>query len=128
MIKRKYYYNFFSFISFFLLFFFSFLVYKYFLKSEPSIVNFYNNELSSEFEMDIANNLENLERFFENYTFIEKYLINRGISEILSFNECMFISKTFNPCSPLNFMSNANSPKDAIDGCNKLIKTSFLKT
>ena len=64
MIKRKYYYNFFSFISFVLLFFFSFLVYKYFLKSEPSIVNFYNNELSSEFEMDIANNLENLESFF----------------------------------------------------------------
>ena len=82
MIKRKYYYNFFSFISFVLLFFFSFLVYKYFLKSEPSIVNFYNNELSSEFEMDIANNLENLESFFENYTFIEKYLINRKNSEI----------------------------------------------
>ena len=82
MIKRKYYYNFFSFISFVLLFFFSFLVYKYFLKSEPSIVSFYNNELSSEFEMDIANNLENLERFFENYTFIEKYLINRKNSEI----------------------------------------------
>ena len=69
MMKKKYYYNFFSFISFFLLFFFSFLVYKYFLKSEPSIVNFYNNELSSEFEMDITNNLENLESFFENYTF-----------------------------------------------------------
>lgn len=82
MIKRKYYYNFFSFISFFLLFFFLFLVYKYLLKSEPSIVNFDNNELSSEFEMYIANNLENLERFFENYTFIEKYLINRKNSEI----------------------------------------------
>ena len=82
MIKRKYYYNFFSFISFLLLFFFSFLVYKYFLKSEPSIVNSYNNELSSEFEMDIANNLENLESFFENYTFIEQYLINRKNSEI----------------------------------------------
>ena len=82
MIKKKYYYNFFSFISFFLLFFFSFLVYKYFLKSEPSIVNFYNNELSSEFEMDITNNLENLESFFENYNFIEKYLINRKNSEI----------------------------------------------
>ena len=82
MIKRKYYYNFFNFISFFLLFFFSFLVYKYFLKSEPSIVNFYNNELSLEFEMDITKNLENLESFFENYTFIEKYLINRKNSEI----------------------------------------------
>jgi hypothetical protein len=32
--------------------------------------------------MDIANNLENLESFFENYTFIEKYLINRKNSEI----------------------------------------------
>ena len=82
MIKRKYYYNFISFISLFLLFFFSFLVYKYFLKSEPSIINFYNNELSSEFEMDITNNLENLESFFENYTFIEKYIINRKNSEI----------------------------------------------
>ena len=82
MIKKKYYLNFFSLFSFFLLFYFSFLVYKFFLKSEPSIVNFYNNELSSEFEMDITNNLENLENFFENYTFIEKYLINRKNSEI----------------------------------------------
>ena len=32
--------------------------------------------------MDIANNIENLESFFENYTFIEKYLINRKNSEI----------------------------------------------
>ena len=32
--------------------------------------------------MDITNNLENLESFFENYTFIEKYLINRKNSEI----------------------------------------------
>ena len=82
MIKRKYYFNFFSFISFFLIIFFTLLVYKYFLKSDPTIVNFYNNELSSEFEMDITNNLENLESFFENYTFIEKYLINRKNSEI----------------------------------------------
>ncbi len=82
MIKKKYYYNFFSFISFVLLFFFSFLVYKYYLKLEPSIVNFHNNDLSSEFEMDITKNLENLENFFENYTFIEKYLINRKTSEI----------------------------------------------
>ena len=82
MIKKKYYYNFFSFISFFLLFFLLFLIYKYFLKLEPSIVNFYNKELSSEFEMDITNNLENLESFFENYNFIEKYLINRKNSEV----------------------------------------------
>ena len=64
MIKRKYYYNFLVLFLFFIIFF-SFLVYKYFLKSEPSIVNFYNNELSSEFEMDIANNLENLESFLK---------------------------------------------------------------
>ncbi len=82
MIKKKYYLNFFSLFSFFLLLFFTLLVYKYFLKSDPTIVNFYNNELSSEFEMDITNNLENLESFFENYTFIEKYLINRKNSEI----------------------------------------------
>ena len=82
MIKRKYYYNFFSLISFCLLFFFSLLVYKYFFKSDPTIVNFYNNELSSDFEMDITNNLENLDNFFENFTFIEKYLVNRRKSEI----------------------------------------------
>jgi len=32
--------------------------------------------------MDITNNLENLENFFENFTFIEKYLLNRKNSEI----------------------------------------------
>ena len=82
MIKRKYYINFFSLISFFLLFFFTLLVYKYFLKSDPTIINFNNNELSSEFEMDITNNIENIEKFFENFTFIEKYLVNRKNSEI----------------------------------------------
>jgi hypothetical protein len=32
--------------------------------------------------MDITKNLENLENFFENFTFIEKYLVNRKNSEI----------------------------------------------
>ena len=82
MIKRKYYFNFFSLISFFLIFFFTLLVYNYFLKSEPTIINFYNNDLSSDFEMEITKNLENIESFFENFTFIEKYLVNRKNSEI----------------------------------------------
>ena len=82
MIKRKYYTNFLSFISFFLLFFLALLFYKYFLKSEPTIFNFDNNELSPEFEMDITNNLENIENFFKNFTFIEKYLVNKKNSEI----------------------------------------------
>ena len=82
MIKRKYYFNFLSLISFFLLFFFTLLVYNYFLKSEPTIINFYNNDLSSDFEMEITKNLENIESFFENFTFIEKYLVNRKNSEI----------------------------------------------
>ena len=82
MIKRKYYFNFFSLISFFLLFFFTLLVYNYFLKSEPTIINFYNNDLSSDFEMEITKNLENIESFFENFTFIEKYLVNRKNSEV----------------------------------------------
>ena len=82
MIIRKYYYNFFSLISLLLLFFFSLLVYKYFLKSEPTIINFNNSELSSEFEMDITNNVDNLESFFDNFSFIEKYLVKRKNSEI----------------------------------------------
>ena len=82
MITKKVYYNFFSLISLLLIFFFSILVYKYFLKSDPTIINFYNNELSSEFEMDITNNLDNPKNFFENFTFIENYLINKKNSEI----------------------------------------------
>ena len=82
MIKKKYYLNFFSLFSFFLLLFFTLLVYKYFLKSDPTIINFYNNELSSEFELDITSNLENIENFFEDFSFIEKYLVNRKNSEI----------------------------------------------
>src|SRR5210317_2053044 len=89
---KKSYYNFISLISLLSIFFFSFLIYKYFLKSDPTIVNFYNNELSSEFEMDITNNLENLESFFENYSFIEKYLVNRKNSEI---NIDILIKKPF---------------------------------
>ena len=82
MISRKYYFNFFSLVSLILLFSFLFLVYKYFLKSDPEIINFYSNELNTEFEMNIANNLENLKIFFENFTFIENYRVSRKNSEI----------------------------------------------
>ena len=79
---KKSYYNFISLISLLLIFFFSFLIYKFFLKSDPTIINFYNNELSSDFEMEITNNLENLDNFFENFTFINNYLVNRKNYEI----------------------------------------------
>ena len=71
---KKSYYNFISLISLLLLFFFSFLIYKFYLNSDPTIINFNNNELSSDFEMEITNNLENLDNFFDNFTFIKSYL------------------------------------------------------
>jgi len=79
---KKSYYNFISLISLLLLFFFSFLIYKFYLNSDPTIINFNNNELSSDFEMEIANNLENLDNFFDNFTFIKSYLVNRKNFEI----------------------------------------------
>ena len=79
---KKSYYNFISLISLFLLFFFSFLIYKFYLNSDPTIINFNNNELSSDFEMEITNNLENLDNFFDNFTFIKSYLVNRKNFEI----------------------------------------------
>ena len=78
----KSYYNFFSLISLLLLFFFSFLIYKFYLNSDPTIINFNNNELSSDFEMEITNNLENLDNFFDNFTFIKSFLVNRKNFEI----------------------------------------------
>ena len=79
---KKSYYNFISLISLLLLFFFSFLIYKFYLNSDPTIINFNNNELSSDFEMEITNNLENLDKFFDNFTFIKSYLVNRKNFEI----------------------------------------------
>ena len=79
---KKSYYNFFSLISLLLLFFFSFFIYKFYLNSDPTIINFNNNELSSDFEMEITNNLENLDNFFDNFTFIKSYLVNRKNFEI----------------------------------------------
>jgi len=79
---KKSYYNFISLISLLLLFFFSFLIYKFYLNSDPTIINFNNNELSSDFEMEITNNLENLDNFFGNFTFIKSYLVNRKNFEI----------------------------------------------
>ncbi len=79
---KKFYYNFISLISLLLLFFFSFLIYKFYLNSDPTIINFNNNELSSDFEMEITNNLENLDNFFDNFTFIKSYLVNRKNFEI----------------------------------------------
>lgn len=79
---KKSYYNFISLISLFLLFFFSFVIYKFYLNSDPTIINFNNNELSSDFEMEITNNLENLDNFFDNFTFIKSYLVNRKNFEI----------------------------------------------
>ena len=82
MRMKKSYYNFISLISLLLLFFFSFLIYKFYLNSDPTIINFNNNELSSDFEMEITNNLENLDNFFDNFTFIKSYLVNRKNFEI----------------------------------------------
>jgi len=79
---KKSYYNFISLISLLLLFFFSFLIYKFYLNSDPTIINFNNNELSSDFEMEITNNLENLDNFFDNFAFIKSYLVNRKNFEI----------------------------------------------
>ena len=79
---KKSYYNFISLISLLLIFFFSFLIYKFYLNSDPTIINFNNNELSSDFEMEITNNLENLDNFFDNFTFIKSYLVNRKNFEI----------------------------------------------
>ena len=79
---KKSYYNFISLLSLLLLFFFSFLIYKFYLNSDPTIINFNNNELSSDFEMEITNNLENLDNFFDNFTFIKSYLVNRKNFEI----------------------------------------------
>ena len=79
---KKSYYNFISLISLLLLFFFSFLIYKFYLNSDPTIINFNNDELSSDFEMEITNNLENLDNFFDNFTFIKSYLVNRKNFEI----------------------------------------------
>jgi len=79
---KKSYYNFISLISLLLLFFFSFLIYKFYLNSDPTIINFNNNELSSDFEMEITNNLENLDNFFDNFTFIKSFLVNRKNFEI----------------------------------------------
>ena len=58
------------------------MIYKFLLKSDPTIINFYHNELSSDFETEIANNLENLDNFLENFTFIDNYLVNRKNYEI----------------------------------------------
>ena len=79
---KKSYYNFISLISLLLVFFSSFLIYKFYLNSDPTIINFNNNELSSDFEMEITNNLENLDNFFDNFTFIKSYLVNRKNFEI----------------------------------------------
>ena len=79
---KKSYYHFISLISLLLIFFFSFLIYKFLLKSDPTIIYFYHNELSSDFETEIANNLENLDNFLENFTFIDNYLVNRKNYEI----------------------------------------------
>ena len=79
---KKSYYHFISLISLLLIFFFSFLIYKFLLKSDPTIINFYHNDLSSDFETEIANNLENLDNFLENFTFIDNYLVNRKNYEI----------------------------------------------
>jgi len=79
---KKSYYNFISLISLLLLFFFSFLIYKFYLNSDPTIINFNNDELSSDFEMEITNNLENLDNFFDNFTFIKSFLVNRKNFEI----------------------------------------------
>ena len=59
-----------------------FYTYKYFIDNTPSIVEFNNKSISSEFESEIAEHANDVNSFLKEYSFIKSYLVKKNLSKI----------------------------------------------
>ena len=55
----------------------------YLFNKDSVIINFINSDIHEDFEIEIANNLDEINNFLREYLFIENYLVKRKKNEII---------------------------------------------
>ena len=89
------------------LFYYSFI---YLTKKPLEIINFIKSDINEVFEIEITNNLDDINNFLKEYTFIESYLLKRKKNEV---NIQINLKKPFainNITNELIFYDNTNVP------------------
>ena len=56
---------------------------KYLINHKPKIINFLDSDIHEEFEIEITKNLNDINNFLKEYSFIESHLMKRKKNEIL---------------------------------------------
>ena len=69
-------------LSFLLLFSFFYISINFLSKKDTEIINFIESDINEDFEIEITNNLNNINDFLKDYSFIENYLLKRKNNEI----------------------------------------------
>ena len=80
--KSKFQYSLISIISLLILIFFFYFIYINF-DNKISNVKFNNKNLSSSFEVDIFNHINNINNYLSNYKFIQKYIIKKNNANVI---------------------------------------------
>lgn len=91
------------------------------IKKPIEIINFIDSNIHEDFEFDITNNLDDINNFLKEYTFIESYLLKRKKNEV---NIQINLKKPFainNITNELIFYDNTNVP-------TSYFKRSYLET
>ncbi len=69
-------------LSFLLLLSFFYFSINYLSKKDLEIINFIDSDIHEDFEIEITNNLDNVNDFLKEYSFIENYLLKKKNNEI----------------------------------------------
>ena len=80
--KTIYKKNLIYFVSISLFIYFFYFSTKYLSNQKPVIINFVDSEIHENFEIEITNNLDDINNFLKEYSFIESYLMKRNNNEI----------------------------------------------
>ena len=71
-----------SLLSIILLLYFFYFSINFFFNKDVEIINFIDSNVHEEFEIEITNNLDNINNFLREYTFIENHLLKKKKNEI----------------------------------------------
>ena len=69
--------------SFLLLLSFFYFSINYLSKKDLEIINFIDSDIHEDFEIEITNNLDNVNDFLKEYSFIENYLLKKKTMKYL---------------------------------------------
>ena len=61
---------------------FSYFSINYLIKKPIEIINFIDSDINKDFEIEITNNLNNINKYLKKYSFIESHLLTRKDNEI----------------------------------------------